>query len=748
MMALKAALILAAVFGGCAHTVEVRPHAQDSLLQTWNKALEGQGSGAKETPITRVVNLLKEMQGTLKKEMDEDEEMYEKLACWCNNNKYEKNQAIEAAEAKIASLESQIEALTSQSAELKTVIAETTAELAADKQELATATALRQKELKAFHGEELDAIQNVENLKAAIIVLGKHHAAFPQISLLALGSGHKNSDSPLDRQFDTFMRKNDYPVGEGEVGVKAADRAVEKFIQEQPKAAAVATASQGAKSIWSHQDEVVVSKAVHSASAFLQSHGRAAYNPGYSSSSGEILGIMKQLKEEMEADLSDGQKTETSRASLFNELREAKNSEIAQGEKMLEEKKAELAQADFDLANAKEDLEEVQAELSENQKFVINLTKTCAEADTNFELRKKSRIGEIQAVSQTIEILTSDEARDSMNGAYKFLQVEKSSKNGATLSSRRALAAQLLRNVAKKTGNPELSVLASSVELDAFTEVKKMIDEMIATLKVQQADEVKKKDWCGSELQENTMQTAKAEDLRTDQNTAIDNLNVAIKTLTDEMAAAKAQLADNQMNLQRASENRVKENAEFQKTVADQVATQEILAKALDKLATFYDKLFLVEVGRHSHKAAVHGKQNPPVAQAEYKPSGGASGVMSMIEKLIYDAKEMVAEGKKAEGEAQAQYEAFVADTNASTKELQKALVTKSENKAKAERELIETQEALGFTTTDLEDLATYNAGLHKDCDYILKNFGIRQESRAAEIEALQQAKQILSGAI
>merc|ERR1719364_646000 len=81
-----------------------------------------------------------------------------------------------------------IEQLTAKSAELKTLIAETEAELEKDKQELAEATALRQKQLKAFHGEELDAIQNVENLKAAIVVLGKHHAAFPQVSLLAVGS--------------------------------------------------------------------------------------------------------------------------------------------------------------------------------------------------------------------------------------------------------------------------------------------------------------------------------------------------------------------------------------------------------------------------------------------------------------------------------------------------------------------------------------------------------------------------------
>merc|ERR1719235_2186035 len=75
-------------------------------------------------------------------------------------------------------------------------------------------------------------------------------------------------------------------------------------------------------------------------------------------------------------------------------------------------------------------------------------------------------------------------------------------------------AAAILRRTAAKSHSPELSMLASSVELDAFTKVKAMIDKMIATLKTQQADEVKKNDWCNAELQENEMQTMKTKELQ------------------------------------------------------------------------------------------------------------------------------------------------------------------------------------------------------------------------------------------
>merc|ERR1719236_383221 len=166
-----------------------------------------------------------------------------------------------------------------------------------------------------------------------------------------------------------------------------------------------------------------------SASALLQERHGEGYFPSYSSQSGEIFGVMKTMKEEMEADLSEAQKTEAERAATFADLRTAKTQEIESGEKMAETKEDEKATTDNDLAEAKEDLGQTQTQLAEDQKFLKNLDKTCAEADANFALRKKSRLEEIQAVSETIEILAGDEAKDAMDTTFSFVQ--KSSRQGS-----------------------------------------------------------------------------------------------------------------------------------------------------------------------------------------------------------------------------------------------------------------------------------------------------------------------------
>merc|ERR1719247_1834181 len=159
-----------------------------------------------------------------------------------------------------------------------------------------------------------------------------------------------------------------------------------------------------------------------SASALLQAHHGEGYFPSYSSQSGEILGVLKQLQEEMKADLSEAQKTEAARAANFAELRKAKTEEIESGEKMAETKEDEKAKCDNDLAEAKEDLGETETALAEDEKFSGNLEKTCKEADANFQKRKESRLAEIQAVAETIEILTGDEAKDAMDTTFSLVQ--------------------------------------------------------------------------------------------------------------------------------------------------------------------------------------------------------------------------------------------------------------------------------------------------------------------------------------
>jgi len=66
---------------------------------------------------------------------------------------------------------------------------------------------------------------------------------------------------------------------------------------------------------------------------------------------------------------------------------------------------------------------------------------------------------------------------------------------------------------------------------------------------------------------------------------------------------------------------------------------------------------------------------------------------------------------------------------------------------AKAKKEKINAQGDLADTMEDLEGLFKYNADLHAECDYLLKNFDTRQAARHSEITALKESIAITGGA-
>jgi septal ring factor EnvC (AmiA/AmiB activator) len=271
--------------------------------------------------------------------------------------------------------------------------------------------------------------------------------------------------------------------------------------------------------------------------------------------------------------------------------------------------------------------------------------------------------------------------------------------------------------------------------------VKKAIDDMVAQLTKEKEEEIKHKDFCVEEFNTNELQTEKKTRAKQDLTAKIEDLELTIKQLTEAIDKLKSEISEMQVQLKRAGEDREKENKEFQMTVADQRATQKLLTAALNVLKGFYAK-----------KAALLQTQQPagpppPAGFAAYKKNAAAPGVMGMIQQIINDAKAMEAETIRSEEDAQKAYEDFVKETNNSIEEKSKDIVNKSESRAKAESDLVEAKEDKEAVMLELEQLANYKAELHSSCDFVLKNFEIRQTARDEEIEALKQAKAILSGA-
>merc|ERR1719252_155926 len=193
----------------------------------------------------------------------------------------------------------------------------------------------------------------------------------------------------------------------------------------------------------------------------------------------------------------------------------------------------------------------------------------------------------------------------------------------------RQAAFKLLSRTAAKTNSPALTALATRVRLDAFTKVKKAIDDMVAQLLKDKEDEIKHRDYCIDGLNENEKEAAKNEHEKKNVIQKIEDLTMTIEELGKAIEALKAEIAEMQVQMKRAGEDREKENKEFQQTVADQRATQKLLAQALGVLKGFYNKGKKPLLIQTSKKGSA-GPPPPPGFKA-YKKNAAAGGVMGLL---------------------------------------------------------------------------------------------------------------------
>merc|ERR1740117_629659 len=159
-----------------------------------------------------------------------------------------------------------------------------------------------------------------------------------------------------------------------------------------------------------------------------------------------------------------------------------------------------------------------------------------------------------------MSILTSDESRALFNkqsGGASLLQL--SSSRSSSLSAR-AKAAKVLMDTARhlqtapsfddivkawddsRSGpkpQRQLAAIAMKVQLDGFDSIKKACDNMMADLKKQQADEVKTKATCDSNMNTNDKEVYAANETLKDTQDEIEDLETEIAELSDAIAAAK-----------------------------------------------------------------------------------------------------------------------------------------------------------------------------------------------------------------
>merc|ERR1719390_370586 len=134
--------------------------------------------------------------------------------------------------------------------------------------------------------------------------------------------------------------------------------------------------------------------------------GSAEYAPA----SGEIVGILKTMHDEMTADFNEEKAAEEAAIKAYDTLMAAKTKEINALTKAIEEKMTRVGELAVKIVQMKNDLGDTEEALIEDQAFLKDLEKNCATKKAEWSEIVNTRNEELLALADTIKVLNDDDS--------------------------------------------------------------------------------------------------------------------------------------------------------------------------------------------------------------------------------------------------------------------------------------------------------------------------------------------------
>lgn len=671
-------------------------------------------TGVGANPIRKIVTLMQNMQKEIEAEGVKEKELFDKFMCFCSANTGDLGKAEEDAKAKAEEMAAKLKSEEAEKSQIEQELVGHKTDRETAKSDLAEATTLREKEATEFAAMKADSETNIAAMASAIPAIEKGMSG---AALLQIPAGQR-------------VRK-----------------LVESFTNMDP------------------MDR-------RNALAFLEQGSNAEE---FSTGSGEILGILKQMKEEMEGNLASAVEDEAKAVEGFNSLQASKETEIEVATEAIETKTARSGELAVSVVQTKDALDDAKEEIENAGKYAEQLAAQCATKEKEMAARVKARAEEIKAIGEAISILNDDDALDvfKKTAAASLVQqptlLQRSSHRASKAKTAQAMLARIANKYQSVPVKLMLYTLNSKLKLKSkggMEEVVKMIDDMVVLLGKQQKEddtaiEACKEEFDVAEDEEKAAKT-KLEQLSAAQTEQQD----AITGLMEEIGALKKGIESLDYSVAEATEQRKEEHAEYIETVQLNEAAIGLVGKAKKKLEAFYSPkaaaasaasasfiqaVSFVQVRSHMDSDALFDVAPPPpppeTFSGEVKKNEKSAGVMGMMDDIVRDLEMDVKDAEYDEKTAAKEYGELMADSQATRAADSQAIVDKTASKAELEGKLMETKEARAGSAEDVKLAAATISDLHGSCDFIMQNYDMRKEARANEIDSLKNAKAVLSGA-
>jgi len=668
------------------------------------------GGGA----IDNVVKLLEDMLSKSEDDGASSREAYAKFKCYCDQNKKEKDEDIEENSEKITLLENKIGKLQGVNGELSVEVGKLRSDMEANEAKREEAETIRKKEHESFVEEELDLIAAVGQMEEAIETLSE------------IGADEANSELQTGwKKSAELLEKRAPKLGKS---VKAALIAANTFL----------TPAQRSK-----------------VTSFLQKEN-APFTGTYTAQSGQVVGILKSMKDTFESNLVEAKENEKKQEKAHEELMETLTDSYDKMKGVFDEKEEELGNNDGDLSTKKDQLDEARTIVEDSTEFLDKLLPMCDRKEKQYNVRKILRAGEETAIAKAISILKSEKAggaEDIDSGKFvqlkakSFLQTSSVSEAATTRLAERVLKHARDAHKSKRIGR----VLAFLDAGNPFNQVLKQIAKTLEIIKEEAKVDKEQKDWCISEREEKDETITEHEGDITSLTDEIDGLDAKID---DPKTGLKQQIKDTNDDIDENRENQVDEtaarrdeNLAYQKDVKTIVEAEEALQKAIDVLTEFYKSLddhndagddeMLIQTKKKA-------KEDPDAPDAGMDEdfagqSNKGNEVLDTLKTIQENTHGQQTRAHEDEEQAQHDYEDSMKGLTDDEADLKKTLTGLEKELADSELELAAKHDEKDETEKEKMKVEQYVEKIKPGCDFVVDNFDDRESNRDTESTALKK---------
>jgi len=663
--------------------------------------------------ITKVVKLLQNMLDKSKKEGDEETKIFAKFKCYCDQSEASKKDSIAAATQQIEILSAKIEEAQGSNGELSSKSADLKASMAENKAARDQAEAIRNKQNKAFKAERSDLEQAIGQMKEAINTLS------------AVGADQTSGENADSKQ---FMAKSASLLSL-QTTMKTALSAAESFMNQ---------------------------KQFNSFNSFLQ----GPFTGTYSSQSGQVMGIIKNMRDTFEANLETAITTEKEQKKSHEGFMKVKTEAHKEMSGLYDEAQESLGENDGELSSKRSQLSEAEKSKAEDEEFLEKLVPMCKDKSDSYGERKLMRANEDAAVAQAISILNSDAAFATFGGvdatstgkakAASLIQIVRHVPT--TTDDVRAVMQRLLKRAAAEEGHesPRLHNVMAQLQGDnPFDSVLDEIEKMISLIGEEGKADTEKLEWCNKERKDN--KAAKKEKngdilkLEGQINKLTNAINDPATGLKFQISETEVSLIENEKSQKVETADRSESNVAYQADVKNLVAAEELLTNAIRVLKAYYDQIdqsFLQSMGSSKEDPAP-----PKTWEGNYKGQSSKGGdAVSMLEFILKETSAEETEAHSSEEKAQADYEDSMTSLKKEQAEKEKTLARLQDTLATKEQDLLGAEEDLKSTTKDRDAVVSYLSKIKAGCDFITENYDTRVKNRKTEKSALETATKTLKG--